>query len=74
MIAGIDDIAVYIPRLYFDANDYAKLRGVDATKLQKGLGVYKMAIVDSNQDPWVKKFVYKDDLEYLDKRDQITPN
>ena len=51
MIAGIDDIAVYIPRLYFDANDYAKLRGVDATKLQKGLGVYKMAIVDSNQDP-----------------------
>ena len=51
MIAGIDDIAVYIPRLYFDANDYATLRGVDATKLQKGLGVYKMAIVDSNQDP-----------------------
>ena len=51
MAAGIDDISVYIPKLYLDANDYAKLRGVDATKLQKGLGVYQMAIVDSNQDP-----------------------
>lgn len=51
MAAGIDDIAVYIPKLYFDANDYAELRGVDVTKLQKGLGVYQMAIVDSNQDP-----------------------
>lgn len=51
MAAGIDDISVYIPKLYLDANDYAQLRGVDATKLQKGLGVYQMAIVDSNQDP-----------------------
>ncbi|MDX1533741.1 MAG: hydroxymethylglutaryl-CoA synthase, partial [Nitrosopumilaceae archaeon] len=51
MAAGIDDISVYIPKLYLDANDYATLRGVDATKLQKGLGVYQMAIVDSNQDP-----------------------
>lgn len=51
MAAGIDDISVYVPKLYLDANDYAQLRGVDATKLQKGLGVYQMAIVDSNQDP-----------------------
>ena len=51
MAAGIDDISVYIPKLYLDANDFAQLRGVDATKLQKGLGVYQMAIVDSNQDP-----------------------
>ena len=51
MAAGIDDIAVYIPKLYFDAEDYAELRGVDATKLQKGLGVYQMAMVDANQDP-----------------------
>jgi len=51
MAAGIDDIAVYIPKLYLDAEDYAELRGVDATKLQKGLGVYQMAMVDANQDP-----------------------
>ncbi len=51
MAAGIDDIAVYVPRLYLDADDFARLRGVDATKLRRGLGVHQMAIADSNQDP-----------------------
>ncbi len=51
MAAGIDDIAIYIPRLYIDAEDFAKARGLDPVKLQKGLGVSQMAIVDSNQDP-----------------------
>ena len=51
MAAGIDDIAVYIPKLYVDAEDFANTRGVNLDKLQKGLGIYQMAIVDSNQDP-----------------------
>jgi len=51
MTAGIDDIAIYIPRLYIDAADFAKARGLDPVKLQKGLGVSQMAIVDANQDP-----------------------
>ena len=51
MAAGIDDIEIYIPRLYIDAEDFAKARGLDPVKLQKGLGVSQMAIVDSNQDP-----------------------
>ncbi|ABK77609.1 3-hydroxy-3-methylglutaryl CoA synthase [Cenarchaeum symbiosum A] len=51
MAAGIDDISVYIPKLYLDAGDYALMRGVDATKLRDGLGVNQMAMVDSNQDP-----------------------
>ena len=51
MAAGIDDIAVYIPKLYVDAEDFANARGVNLDKLQKGLGIYQMAIVDSNQDP-----------------------
>jgi hydroxymethylglutaryl-CoA synthase len=51
MAAGVDDIAIYIPRLYIDAEDFAKARGLDPVKLQKGLGVSQMAIVDSNQDP-----------------------
>ena len=51
MAAGIDDIAIYIPRLYIDAADFAKARGLDTEKLQKGLGVSQMAIVDTNQDP-----------------------
>jgi hydroxymethylglutaryl-CoA synthase len=51
MAAGIDDISIYIPRLYVDASDFAKARGLDPAKLQKGLGVSQMAMVDTNQDP-----------------------
>jgi hydroxymethylglutaryl-CoA synthase len=51
MAAGIDDISIYIPRLYVDAADFAEARGLDPAKLQKGLGVSKMAMVDTNQDP-----------------------
>ncbi|MGY5142654.1 MAG: hydroxymethylglutaryl-CoA synthase family protein [Nitrosopumilus sp.] len=51
MAAGIDDISIYIPRLYIDASDFANARGLDPVKLQKGLGVNQMAIVDANQDP-----------------------
>ena len=51
MAAGIDDISIYIPRLYLDASDFADKRGLDPVKLQKGLGVSQMAIVDANQDP-----------------------
>jgi len=51
MVAGIDDIALYIPRLYVDATDFAAFRGIDPAKLQKGLGVSQMSIVDTNQDP-----------------------
>ncbi|MDX1595839.1 MAG: hydroxymethylglutaryl-CoA synthase [Nitrosopumilaceae archaeon] len=51
MAAGIDDIAIYIPRLYVDAADFALARGLDPAKLQKGLGVAQMAMVDTNQDP-----------------------
>lgn len=50
MAAGIDDIAVYIPKLYVDAVDFAVARGLDPEKLQKGLGVSQMAIPDTNQD------------------------
>lgn len=51
MAAGIDDISIYIPSLYIDAVDFAAARGLDPIKLQKGLGVSQMAIVDANQDP-----------------------
>ena len=51
MAAGIDDISVYIPKLYVDASDFAEARGLDPQKLVRGLGIAKMAIVDANQDP-----------------------
>jgi len=51
MAVGLDDIAIYIPRLYVDAADFANARGVDPAKLVKGLGISQMAMVDTNQDP-----------------------
>ncbi|HJT09776.1 MAG TPA: hydroxymethylglutaryl-CoA synthase [Candidatus Nitrosotalea sp.] len=51
MAAGIDDIAIYVPRLFVDAQDFAKARGLDPDKLRRGLGISKMAMVDTNQDP-----------------------
>ena len=39
MAAGIDDISIYIPRLYLDAGDFAKARGLDPEKLERGLGI-----------------------------------
>ena len=47
MAAGIDDISIYIPRLYLDAGDFAKARGLDPEKLERGLGIGQMAIVDT---------------------------
>ncbi len=51
MAAGIDDIAIYIPQLYVEASDFAQERGLDPAKLERGLGIGQMAIVDTNQDP-----------------------
>jgi len=51
MTAGIDDIAIYIPRLFISASDFAFARGLDIQKLERGLGISKMAMVDTNQDP-----------------------
>jgi len=51
MAAGIDDIAIYIPQLYVEASDFAQARGLDPAKLERGLGIGQMAIVDTNQDP-----------------------
>jgi len=35
MAAGIDDISIYIPRLYLDAGDFAKASGLDPEKFLK---------------------------------------
>ncbi len=48
---GIDDIAIYIPPLYLDSKDFAEARNLDPAKLEHGLGIKQMAIVDSDQDP-----------------------
>src|SRR5215203_4046504 len=49
-IVGIDDLAIYTPKLYIDYKDFAEARGVDPQKLEYGIGIKKMAIADTNQD------------------------
>jgi len=51
MPVGIDDLAIYILKLYIDYKDFAEARGIDPRKLEYGIGVKKMALVDTNQDP-----------------------
>ena len=49
-IVGIDDLAIYTPKLYIDYKDFAEARGIDPQKLEYGIGIKKMAIADTNQD------------------------
>ena len=51
MPVGIDDLAIYVPKLYVDCKEFAEARGIDPQKLEYGIGIRKMAIVDVNQDP-----------------------
>lgn len=48
---GVDDIAIYVPRLRFDMKTFAELRDVDYGKLNRGLGLEAMAIPDLHEDP-----------------------
>jgi hydroxymethylglutaryl-CoA synthase len=49
-VVGIDDLALYVPKLYLDYKDFAEARGIDPQKLEYGIGIKKMAIADTNQD------------------------
>lgn len=50
MQVGIDDLAIYVPKLYIDYKDFAQARGINPQKLEYGIGIKKMALVDTNQD------------------------
>ncbi len=47
---GIDDMALYVPSLYLPIETLANERGIPFEKLNKGLGLYKMAIPDLHED------------------------
>ena len=50
MTVGIDDIAIHLPKLFVDMQDFAVLREQDYEKLKHGLGLYAMAIPDAHED------------------------
>ncbi|MDD4651754.1 MAG: hydroxymethylglutaryl-CoA synthase [Methanothrix sp.] len=48
---GIDDLAVYVPRLFLPlAGEFSSNRGIDPGKLVKGIGIDRMAVVDAHED------------------------
>jgi len=47
---GIDDLACYIPYFYLDVKDLSEQREISYEKLNKGLGLSKMALPNSNED------------------------
>ncbi len=50
MKAGISYLAYDIPKIYLDIEEFSENRGIDAEKLKKGLGIYKMSICDTHED------------------------
>lgn len=50
MKVGIEAAHFFIPDLYLEIKDLAIERGIDSLKLEKGLGLNKMAVLNSNED------------------------
>lgn len=50
MTIGLEAATFYVPHLYLEISDLAKKRGIDPLKLEKGLGLYKMAFPDVHED------------------------
>jgi hydroxymethylglutaryl-CoA synthase len=68
---GIDSIAFYVPQLYVPIKDLAEARGIMPEKLQKGLGLKKMAIPNVGED--AATFAANALLNLIDLND-INPN
>lgn len=50
MSSGIEAASYYVPYLYLPIKDLAEKRDIDAAKLEKGLGLHKMAVCDVHED------------------------
>jgi hydroxymethylglutaryl-CoA synthase len=50
MTFGIDDMALYAPKIYLDIHTLAEKRGITYEKLSRGLGLHKMAFCDVHED------------------------
>lgn len=50
MTFGIEAVSYHVPSLYLEIKDLAEQRGIDPAKLEKGLGLHKMAFPDVHED------------------------
>jgi hydroxymethylglutaryl-CoA synthase len=66
---GIDAISFDVPKIYLEIKDLAELRGIEAAKLEYGLGLKKMSFPDAHQDivvfaaNAVRKLILQEDLK-----------
>jgi len=51
IVAGIDALALAVPRSYLDLADLAAARGVPASKYTAGLGTHRMCVAGADEDP-----------------------
>lgn len=49
-VVGIDDIALYLPKIYLPISNLAELRNIEYAKLNRGLGLEKMSFCDQDED------------------------
>lgn len=47
---GIEAASFYVPSLYLEIKDLAEKRAIEPAKLEKGLGLHKMALPDVHED------------------------
>lgn len=47
---GIEAASFYVPSIYLEINDLALKRNIEPDKLEKGLGLHKMALPDTHED------------------------
>jgi len=50
MSFGIEAASYYVPSLYLNIKDLAEKRNIEPAKLEKGLGLHKMALPDVHED------------------------
>lgn len=50
MKIGIEAASFYVPKLYLEIRELAEKRGIEPAKLEKGLGLHKMALADVHED------------------------
>ncbi|MBU4538182.1 MAG: hydroxymethylglutaryl-CoA synthase [Weeksellaceae bacterium] len=50
MIYGIEAASFHVPSLYLEIRDLAEKRNIEPAKLEKGLGLHKMAFPDVHED------------------------
>ncbi|OWK74351.1 hydroxymethylglutaryl-CoA synthase [Flavobacteriaceae bacterium JJC] len=50
MIYGIEAASFHVPSLYLEIKDLAEKRNIEPAKLEKGLGLHKMALADVHED------------------------